>query len=76
VVARVDWRGTTVVVLTRGRRHRLAGRRGLGRQWRPRGGENEGGRWPEMAVVDEAPTVEMAHGMGWLRGLITAAGLR
>jgi hypothetical protein len=42
----------------------------------PRGGENEGGRWPKMAAVDEAPSVEMVHGVGWLRGLITAAGSR
>jgi hypothetical protein len=29
-----------------------------------------------MAAVDEAPSVEMVHGVGWLRGLITAAGSR
>jgi hypothetical protein len=75
-VAWVGQRGTAVVVRTRGRRRQLAGRRGSGRRWGPRGGENEGGRWPEMADVDKAPLMEMAHGVGWLRGLFTAAGSR
>jgi hypothetical protein len=39
-------------------------------------GENEGERWPEMAAVDEAPSVEMAHGVGWLWGLFTVASSR
>jgi hypothetical protein len=29
-----------------------------------------------MVAVDEAISVEMAHGVGWLRGLFTAAGSR
>jgi hypothetical protein len=73
----VTWvgrRGTTTVIRTRGRRHRLAG--GSGHRWGPRGGDNEGVRWPEMATVDEARSVEMAHDVGWLRGLFTMAGSR
>jgi hypothetical protein len=65
-----------VIVQTRGHRGRLAGRRWSGRRWGPCGGENEGGGWPEMAAVDEAPLVEMAHDVGWLRGLFTSASSR
>jgi hypothetical protein len=75
-VAQVGRRGTAAVVQTRGHRHRLAGRRGSGRRWGPRGGENEGGRWPELEVVDEVPSVETAHGVGWLQGLFTAVDSR
>jgi hypothetical protein len=75
-VAQVGRRGTTVVVRTRGRQRWLAGHRGSSRQWGPHGGETEGGRWPEMAAIDEALLVETAHGVGWLRGLFTAAGSR
>jgi hypothetical protein len=75
-VARVGRRGTVAVVRTRGHRRRLAGRRGSGRRWGPRGGETKGGRWPEMVAVDEALSMETAHGVGLLRGLFTAAGSR
>jgi hypothetical protein len=76
MVAWVGRRGTTAVVLTRGHRRRLADRRGSGHQCGPHCGENEGGQWPKMAAVDEAPSVEMAHDMGWLQGLFTVAGSR
>jgi hypothetical protein len=76
MVARVSRRGTTVVVQTRGHQCWLAGHRGSGHQWGPHGGETEGGQWPEMAAVDEALSVETAHGVGWLRGLFTAASSR
>jgi hypothetical protein len=75
-VARVGRRGTAAVVRTQGRRRQLAGRRGSGRWWGPRGGENHGERWPKMATVDEATSVETVHDVGWLRGLFTAAGSR
>jgi hypothetical protein len=76
VVARVGQRGMVAVVRTRGRRRRLAGRRGSGRRWGPRGGENQGGGWLKMAVVVEATSVETVHDVGWLRGLFTATGSR
>jgi hypothetical protein len=44
--------------------------------WGPHGGENEGGQWPEMAAVNEAPSVEMAHDVGSLRGLFIVPGSR
>jgi hypothetical protein len=43
-VAWVGLRGTVAVVQTRGRHHRLAGRRGSGHHWGPRGCETKGGR--------------------------------
>jgi hypothetical protein len=63
-VARVGRRGTTAVVQTRGHCRRLAGRRGSGRWWGPRGGETEYGRWPEMVAVDESLLVEMTTTWG------------
>jgi hypothetical protein len=73
---RVGRRGMAVVVRTRVHRCWLVGHRGSGHRWGPCGAENEGGRWPEMAAVNKAPSVEMAHGVGWLRGLFTATGSR
>jgi hypothetical protein len=75
-VAWVGRRGTAAVVQTRGHWRWLAGRRGSGRWWGPRGGEIECGRWPEMVAVDESLSVEMTHDVGWLRGPFTAVGLR
>jgi hypothetical protein len=75
-VARVGLRGTVAVVPTRGRQRRLAGHRGSGRWGGPRGGETEGGWWPLMTAIDEALSVETAHGVGWLRGFFIVAGLR
>jgi hypothetical protein len=75
-VAQVGWRGTVAVVQTRGHRRRLAGCRELGCRWGPRRGENEGEMWPEMVAINEAPSMEMTHGVGWLWGLFTTAGSR
>jgi hypothetical protein len=30
----------------------------------------------EIAAIGEAPSAEMVHGVGWLWGLLTAAGSR
>jgi hypothetical protein len=76
MVAWVSQRGTVAVVRTRGHPRRLAGSRGSGRRWGPRGGEIGGGRWPEMVAISEATSAEMAHDVGRLRGLLTAVGSR
>jgi hypothetical protein len=75
-VARVSRRVTAAVVQTRGHRRQLVGRRGSGRWWGHNGGENECRWWPEMVAINEVPSVETAHGVGWLWGLFTAASSR
>jgi hypothetical protein len=76
MVAQVGRRGTAVVVQTWRRRRRLVGRRGSRRRWGPLGGENECGRWPKMAAINEVPSVETAHSVGLLRRLFIAAASR